>query len=624
MKSKPKLVCYILFFVFLSCPLISFAENADLQDTIASSASTFPQIILQPVDVSALIGDTVVFSVDAIGTNLQYQWQTSKDNGETWVDSRLAGNNECTLSVEAIQQREGYRFRCRITSGNNSILSDYATLNVIDKKLTILKQPDNVSSAVGRTVTFRVQSSEKEIHYQWQTSVDGGLSWTDSRLPGNNTDMLLVNVIESRNHYRFRCAVSQKDCVVISDTAELTVQEDIPNYCMDLQINSYDKTNTIWSYPLSMNPIILSYNGIYNKVYWGYTTEEGYSGIASYDLDSGAIEKTHLKQSETDDHNNTSIFIQNGRLIVSYPTGHNTGCTMNYRVSTGPESISEFLPTYQYCSDGCTCYGQFFECGGILYSFFRHNNQNWHSLASYDSGETWGDEKRILNSSMQYYCKFQKTTVDGLLRMCMYSNPAGTDPSIRMGFLDLNSGTIYNSDNATILGNWENGVSYLDFDQIIVPEHTQRLFDVAISDPNDISILICSFSMNSNDDAEYLWFKNGSIIKICDAGESFWYPKYQNGVSFLGTDRAILGRSDKTNVPNGRDYIEVWNLESVPTLNKRIYSEEKGPANIRNIRPIVDQDGKVIIWQRGYYDHYSYNNFHTDTMIYLVEEDRVV
>ena len=448
---------------------------------------------------------------------------------------------------------------------------------------SIKKQPEDCQCAAGDIALFRVETDGKVLGFQWQVSKDGGNTWGISDLSGNKTATLSLQATESRNNYQFRCTVyGENNVTITSDTVTLTVRNDIAAVNrMNLLETSSGKNDMMWSYQLSMNPIVISFKGIHDRIYWGYTSKDGYSGIASYDFDTGEVLKTHLKRSEVDDHNNTSVFEKDGHIIASYSEGHNEGNTMNYRISSEPESLDRFQDVFQYTSDVITCYGQFFEYNDVIFSFFRYNNNSWHCLSSSDGGYTWGDEKKIIEAPFQYYCKFQETTVPGLLRLCMYSNPSGEDPSIRMGFLDLNTGLIYNSDRQTVLGNWDVGIYYVRFDQIIIPRLTQRLFDVAVTEPEDPSILVGQYPDKQNDTAIYYWYNSGELKYICDAGESLLHYSYLNGMAFYGTDRVVLSRSDKLDVPNGKDYIEIWRLGNNPALEKTIYSEEKQSIPIR-------------------------------------------
>ncbi len=86
-------------------------------------------ITAQPSDVFASAGSTALFTVEASGAGLTYQWQYY--SGSRWVSSGMNGNKTATLSVPATAARNGQRYRCVITdwSGEKTV-SDAGTLLV--------------------------------------------------------------------------------------------------------------------------------------------------------------------------------------------------------------------------------------------------------------------------------------------------------------------------------------------------------------------------------------------------------------------------------------------------------------------------------------------------------------
>ena len=87
-----------------------------------------PQITAQPASVKAASGSMAKFTVTASGTGLSYQWQYSKD-GTTWADTTWNGAKTATLNVPAAAERNGYKYRCIVTSSNGtSVTTSAATL----------------------------------------------------------------------------------------------------------------------------------------------------------------------------------------------------------------------------------------------------------------------------------------------------------------------------------------------------------------------------------------------------------------------------------------------------------------------------------------------------------------
>lgn len=384
-----------------------------------------------------------------------------------------------------------------------------------------------------------------------------------------------------------------------------------------VNINGTGNDDMIWSW--WYYPQVISYEGSRKNLYWGFTNSEGYCGVASYNELTKATDKTLLNKSvAADDHNGLALtMMPDGRIMCVYTGGHNINNEIHIRISDISESIERFSTSIVLRSSGRTCYSQILQYSGKYYLFYRVNNLNWAYRVSSD-GVNWTDEVILISSMIQYYCKFMPTTQDGTIRICMYSNPTSGDPNIRMGFFDLNTRVVYNADNRTKLGT--DNISYSEFSVIInrLPGLTQRIFDVAITEPEKPRILYAAFSagfMSKN--STYKLYDAGTVTDICQGGCPLWNPKYQLGASFIGTDKIVLAREEA-----GRDIIELYHYtEGNIEFQKSVYEEIIGDRCVRNARPIVDINGNAFLWHRGYYNPGSYKEFFTDAELYFMESE---
>lgn len=92
-----------------------------------------PLIYRSPTDQTASDGDKVYFHVDALGygnASITYQWQYSYDSGTTWADSSFTGNKTATMQVSVTTARNGYQYRCNVTSNGVTKTSSAGTLHV--------------------------------------------------------------------------------------------------------------------------------------------------------------------------------------------------------------------------------------------------------------------------------------------------------------------------------------------------------------------------------------------------------------------------------------------------------------------------------------------------------------
>ena len=91
-----------------------------------------PTITKQPVDASGIVGSTVQFTVEATGEKLRYQWQCSKDDGETYADlTSWAGYKTNSLRVPVKGTRNGYKLRCVITDKYGQIVTSNAATLIV-------------------------------------------------------------------------------------------------------------------------------------------------------------------------------------------------------------------------------------------------------------------------------------------------------------------------------------------------------------------------------------------------------------------------------------------------------------------------------------------------------------
>ncbi len=82
-----------------------------------------PVINQQPINIEALLGEDVVFNVDAVGENLTYQWK--------FEDQELFGENEATLTILAIEPEDAGNYNVVINSDCGEVISQTAILSII-------------------------------------------------------------------------------------------------------------------------------------------------------------------------------------------------------------------------------------------------------------------------------------------------------------------------------------------------------------------------------------------------------------------------------------------------------------------------------------------------------------
>ncbi|MBN1981566.1 MAG: immunoglobulin domain-containing protein, partial [Chitinivibrionales bacterium] len=130
--------------------------------TVTIDSVSKPQITKQPSDIEVTAGSEAVFSVEASGKQLQYQWK--KNN------TAITGAIGATYKFIAVASDSGALFKCVITNNAGFIESNEALLKVVKmvEPITIIKQPENKTVKKGDPATFTVVVTGTDPLYQWQ------------------------------------------------------------------------------------------------------------------------------------------------------------------------------------------------------------------------------------------------------------------------------------------------------------------------------------------------------------------------------------------------------------------------------------------------------------------------
>lgn len=118
------------------------------------------KITQQPVNAYGAIGDSVSFTVVAIGdAAVSYQWQYSYDNGVHWANSPATGNRTPSLTLEITEARLGYLYRVNVTVGTDTVTSNSVQLVNIGSGFSVVIQRNNsevshVTKSLTDLVTF--------------------------------------------------------------------------------------------------------------------------------------------------------------------------------------------------------------------------------------------------------------------------------------------------------------------------------------------------------------------------------------------------------------------------------------------------------------------------------------
>jgi PKD repeat protein len=196
---------------------------------VTLSVSEKPEIITQPVPVTVCAGENAIFTADAgITTNPVYQWYVNPGSGWTpAVGARYQGSTTNTLTVvSALEMMSGNQYRLRVSGSCIPFVESNAVTLTVTRQAEITQHPVSATVCETSPVTFTVNAGlTTNPAYQWEISVDGGLTWGPI-VGANSATYTIVSAATADNGHAFRAAVSSTcGSSVTSFPAFLTVNE---------------------------------------------------------------------------------------------------------------------------------------------------------------------------------------------------------------------------------------------------------------------------------------------------------------------------------------------------------------------------------------------------------------
>lgn len=186
------------------------------------SAALPPVVEQQPAPQSTALGGTVCFTVGAAGVDLTYQWQKSTNGGASWSNCSAAGSASRSFAFQPTLGLNGWYYRCVISNAYGSVTTEPARLTVTCAPF-VLAGPDDASAPDGGKAYFSAAAEGAALSWRWQSSADGGKTWTDCTEASARTADYQFTARANQNGWRFRCLVSNDLGVVSTWAAKLTV-----------------------------------------------------------------------------------------------------------------------------------------------------------------------------------------------------------------------------------------------------------------------------------------------------------------------------------------------------------------------------------------------------------------
>ena len=187
--------------------------------TLTVTTADEPTITTQPTNQTVNEGANVTFKVVASNAE-SYQWHYQKPNDSTWYAVSNNGTS-ATYSLTTAARHNGYKYRVKVSNSAGYVWSNTVTLTV-NLKPVITGQPSNVSTVVGKTVTFKVTATGA-TSYQWYYQKPGETTWIAVTNNGTSATYTLTTAAR-HNGYKYKCEVKNAVGSVYSNIVTLTVK----------------------------------------------------------------------------------------------------------------------------------------------------------------------------------------------------------------------------------------------------------------------------------------------------------------------------------------------------------------------------------------------------------------
>ncbi|MBQ4536691.1 MAG: immunoglobulin domain-containing protein [Lachnospiraceae bacterium] len=184
------------------------------------------EITREPENLSLIEGENGELAVEAVGAGtLTYQWY--KDGvaveGAGGTTRAMIGGNQATFTISDAQLSDAGEYKVVISDGNsdeNGTLTSRAVTVIVDKKLVISKNPENVTLVEGKSTILSVEAEgEGTLTYQWYK--DG------SAINGEVGASLMLMEVTFADAGKYTVTVTDKNGSLTGSEATIIVEEDL-------------------------------------------------------------------------------------------------------------------------------------------------------------------------------------------------------------------------------------------------------------------------------------------------------------------------------------------------------------------------------------------------------------
>jgi autotransporter-associated beta strand protein len=198
--------------------IVSNATGSVTSGSATLTVIDSPVIVTHPGSITNNFNTTATLTVAATGSGLSYQWKKGGVNIDD--GGNISGATTATLTMTAVSGADAGLYRAAVTTLGGTILSDEATVTIIDPLFT--SHPANRTVSAGDRVTFSaVATGSPAITYQWQHNT---LNLSDSAtILGATSTSLTNNLVDADDAGNYTLVATNDYSSQTSSNGVLTV-----------------------------------------------------------------------------------------------------------------------------------------------------------------------------------------------------------------------------------------------------------------------------------------------------------------------------------------------------------------------------------------------------------------
>ena len=478
--------------------VVTSGESTKTSNDAALTVTGDLKVLSSPSDTQAEADALHPFTVKCnVMEDNAYQWQVSEDGGKTWRDfSEKKTATNVTLNFTVLESMHGWRMRCRITNGTKSVTTPEFSLYV-NGKLSIVKQPENVTAIEGTEATFTTSASRSDAAYQWQVKGSSG-NWSD--ISGAKASTYKAEAKNSENGNLYRCVVTAGGSTVTTDEASLTVKKGTLTFTSqpsDTTVKAGDqKKFVVETNPSEGTTYQWQVSKDQGKTWQDFTEKKTSTTYRLWftlepDMDgwqfrckaaNGTLEKTS---------DPFTVHVTTDLVIADQTGDVTTDASVQQKFLVTPSILTGTTYQWQVSTDGGKTFRDFTE---KLTSVKRQL-----SCTILDSMDGWYLRCRVKNGSTEIFSKPIKITVNHKLAFTLQPENVETDPGVKVSFI-IKTDPI---DNVTY--QWQvsedNGKTWRDYTE--KKTSVKRQLDATVTEDMDGWQFRCNAT-------------NGSVVKTSD------------------------------------------------------------------------------------------------------------